>query len=194
MNGPLTCHSCRLLLKEDEEHNKEQQQYDVRRQVKEDQRQARYHAQLAGTTEDSDSQPLGEKDEDTRWGENDANQPPLILPSEETSPPTTPRELPQNFTRITLTQMLKTGKCQRQDGLIKIKTITTITPHLNPFTCLREIQDAPPSPRWTTHILNHQIAHLREQIRRKENCKVSSQGQETKELTFNSRSSEFDSE
>ena len=95
MNGPLTCHSCRLLLKEDEEHNKEQQQYDVRRQVQEDQRQARYHAQLAGTTEDTESQQLGEKDEDTRWGENDEDQPPPILPKEETSPPKTPRELPQ---------------------------------------------------------------------------------------------------
>ena len=95
MNGPLTCHSCRLLLKEDEEHNKEQQQYDVRRQVKEDQRQARYQAQLAGTTENTESQQLGEKDTDTRWGENDEDQTPLILPTEETSPPKTPRELPQ---------------------------------------------------------------------------------------------------
>ena len=88
MNGPLTCHSCRLLLIEDEEHNKEQQQYDDTRQVKEDQRQARYQAQIAGTTEDSESQQLGEKDEDTRWGENDEDQPPLILLPEETSPPT----------------------------------------------------------------------------------------------------------
>ena len=53
------------VLKEDEEHNKEQQQYDDTRQVKEDQRQARYQAQIAGTTEDSASQQLGEKDEDT---------------------------------------------------------------------------------------------------------------------------------
>ena len=64
--------------------------------------------------------------------------------------------------------MFQTGKCQRQDGIIQTRASTSITSHLNRFTCLREIQDAPPSPRWTTHLLNYQIAHLREQTRRKE--------------------------
>jgi hypothetical protein len=67
--------------------------------------------------------------------------------------------------------MFKTGKCQRKDGLIETKTQTSIMPHLNPFTCLREIQDPPPTPRWTTHVLNYQIAYLREQKRRKERRK-----------------------
>jgi hypothetical protein len=168
--GTLTCHSCRILLHEDKEHDKEQQQY-------EDNRQAKCKVQLTGTVEDPDSQQLettqtGEKDEDKRWGEKDEDQPPLIstIP-EEASSPKTPRELPQNFTRITLTQMFKTEKCQRKDGLIQTKTQTSILPHLNPFTCLREIQDPPPTPRWTTHVLNYQIAYLRKQKRRKERRK-----------------------
>jgi hypothetical protein len=41
MHGPLICHECRIFLKEDEEHEKEQQAY-------EDRRQAKYAAQLAG--------------------------------------------------------------------------------------------------------------------------------------------------
>jgi len=179
MNGPLTCHSCRLLLQEDEEHNKEQQQYEDRRQSNEDKRQAKYQAQLAGTTEESNSQQLREKDEDTRWGENNEDQSPLILPPEENSPPTTPRELPQNFTRITLTQIFRTKQCQRKDGLIKTRKLT-ITPHLNPFTCLQEVQDAPPPSRWTTHILNYHIAYLREQTRRQEKKSGNSKDKDTR--------------
>jgi hypothetical protein len=44
MNGPLICYECRIFLKEDEEHEKEQQAY-------EDRRQAKYKAQLAGDNE-----------------------------------------------------------------------------------------------------------------------------------------------
>jgi hypothetical protein len=75
--------------------------------------------------------------------------------------------------------MFRTGKCQRKDGLIETRQIT-ITPHLNPFTCLREIQDTPPTPRWTTHILNYQIAYLREQTRRKEKKSESHKEKEPK--------------
>jgi hypothetical protein len=106
INGPLPCYSCRLLLNEDKEHDKEQQQYEDRRQANEETRQANYKAQLAGTVENPESQQLettqtGEKDEDKRWGEKDADQPPLISTvPEEASPPKPTRELPQNFTRI----------------------------------------------------------------------------------------------
>ncbi len=44
MNGPLPCKACRVLLEEDKAHEKEQQEYN-------DKRQARYAAQLAGTAE-----------------------------------------------------------------------------------------------------------------------------------------------
>ncbi len=43
MHGPLICYECRIFLKEDEEHEKEQQAY-------EDRRQAKYKAQLEGDT------------------------------------------------------------------------------------------------------------------------------------------------
>ncbi len=41
MHCPLICYECRIFLKEDEEHEKEQQAY-------EDRRQAKYKAQIAG--------------------------------------------------------------------------------------------------------------------------------------------------
>jgi hypothetical protein len=44
MHGSLICYECRIFLKEDEEHEKEQQAY-------EDRRQAKYKAQLAGDNE-----------------------------------------------------------------------------------------------------------------------------------------------
>jgi hypothetical protein len=98
MHGPLICYPCRLLLKEDEAHEKEQQEYKDKREAK---RQAQYDAQLAGTAEDTKHQNIPQ-DNATQTKNNASSQESLVVPN---SPPTQPETgwgFPQNFVRITL--------------------------------------------------------------------------------------------
>ena len=152
MHGPLICYECRIFLKEDEAHEKEQHAYEERRQAK-------YKKQLAGETEvmQTDKEESTKEDRET--------------PDEHTHAvarsPSPPREVPQNFTRITLTQVFTLGlqdknvfKTTREDGTILTPRTQHIPLHLNRFACLPTIQDLPPIPRWTTHTLLFHIAYL----------------------------------
>jgi hypothetical protein len=107
MHGPLICHECRIFLKEDEEHEKEQQAY-------EDRRQAKYAAQLAGDNNKTETDNKESTQEEQHNNEDTYD----VVPS-----PSSPRELPQNFTRVTLEQVFILGlqdakvfKQTRQDG------------------------------------------------------------------------------
>jgi hypothetical protein len=153
MHGPLICHECRIFLKEDEEHEKEQQAY-------EDRRQAKYAAQIAGTNNKTttDNKEYTQEEQHNNEGTYD------VVPS-----PSPPRELPQNFTRVTLAQVFILGlqdakvvKQKRQDGHVLQQRPTPIPLHLNRFACLHEIQDTPPIPRWTERTIQFQIAYLQQ--------------------------------
>jgi hypothetical protein len=166
MHGPLICYECRIFLKEDEEHEKEQQAYEERRQAK-------YKKQLEGETEvmKTDKEESTKEDRVTPDGHTHA-----VVRS-----PSPPRELPQNFTRITLAQVFILGlqdknvfKTARQDGTILTPRTQHIPLHLNRFACLPTIQDLPPIPRWTTNTLLFHIAYL--QQRRETKRKLSALG------------------
>jgi hypothetical protein len=109
MHGPLICYECRILLREDEEHEKEQHAY-------EDRRQAKYAAQLAGGNDKTKNDHKESKQEEQH---NDGHTY-EVVPS-----PSPPRELPQNFTRVTLAQVFTLGlqdakvfKTTRKDGQV----------------------------------------------------------------------------
>jgi hypothetical protein len=142
MHGPLICYECRIFLKEDEEHEKEQQAY-------EDRRQANYKPQIAGDNDmtQTDKQATDKAAQHT----NNDGHTYEALPS-----PSPPRDLPQNFTRISIAKLLQ----NRKDGQIQQRTKQTISPRPNPFRYLQEIQDPPPIPRWTEHLLRYQIDFL----------------------------------
>ncbi len=89
MHGPLICYECRIFLREDEE------------QAYEDRRQAKYKKQLEGETEVTkpDKEESTKADPEPHDGHTYA-----VVRS-----PSPPRELPQNFTRITLAQVFILG-------------------------------------------------------------------------------------
>jgi hypothetical protein len=128
MHGPLICYECRIFLKEDKEHEKEQQAY-------EDRRQAKYKAQIAG---DNDMTQIDKEATDKAAKHTNDGHTYEVLPS-----PSPPRDLPQYFTRISIAKLLQ----NRKDGQIQQRTKHTIFPHPNPITYLQEIQDPPPIPR-----------------------------------------------
>ena len=141
MHGPLICYECRIFLKEDEEHEKEQQAY-------EDRRQAKYKAQLEGDTVVQTN-----KEEATQ-----AKTDPYDGQIERS--PSPPRDLPQNYTRVTLAQVFLLGlqdnnviKTTRNDGQVPHLRRQPIPIHLNRFARLQEIQDPSPIPRWTPRTL-----------------------------------------
>ncbi len=165
MHGPLICYECRIFLKEDEEHDKEQQDY-------EDRRQAKYKKQLEGETEvtKTDKEEFTKEDPDPYDGHTYA-----VVRS-----PSPPRELPQNFTRITLAQVFILGlqdknmfKTVRQDGTILTPRTHHIPLHLNRFACLPMMQDLPPIPRWATNTLLLHIAYLNSEEKQRGNCQHS---------------------
>ncbi len=154
MHGPLICYECRIFLKEDEEHEKEQQAY-------EDRRQAKYKAQLEGDT----VVPKTDTETTTK-----AEQAPYDGHTYEVARSPSPhRDLPQKFTRITLAQVFILGlqdervfKTTRKDGQVLSHRTIPIPLHLNSFACLHEIQDAPPIPRWTERTIQFHIAYLQQ--------------------------------
>jgi hypothetical protein len=150
MHGPLICYECRIFLKEDEEHEKEQQAY-------EDRRQAKYKAQLEGDTVVKTN-----KEEATQ-----AKTDPYDGQIERS--PSPPRDLPQNYTRVTLEQVFLLGlqdnnviKTTRKDGQVPHLRTQPIPIHLNRFARLHEIQDPSPVPRWTPRTLQFHIAYLQQ--------------------------------
>jgi hypothetical protein len=104
MNGPLTCKACRVLLEEDKAHEKEQQDYNNKRQAV---RQSRYDAQLAGTAEEAKHQDT-QRDDETKGKNNASSQESLTTPNSPTARPETGWGFPQNFVRITLAQLYQT--------------------------------------------------------------------------------------
>jgi hypothetical protein len=144
MHGPLICYECCIFLKEDEEHEKEQQAY-------EDRRQAKYKAQLEGdTVVKTHKEEATQEEKDPYDGHTHA-----IVRS-----PSPPRDLPQNYTRVTLAQVFLLGlqdnnviKTARNDGQVPHLRRQPIPIHLNRFARLQEIQDPSPIPRWTPRTL-----------------------------------------
>ena len=159
MHGRLICHECRILLKEDEAHEKEQQAY-------EDRRHAKYADQLAGTNPQTNINTVEPTQEESTTDDNDSHEQQTSTVVRSPSPP---RDLPQNYTRITLAEVFLLGlqdarvlKTTRQDGLVLTHRNQPIPLHLNRFACLHEIQDPPPVPRWTPRTLQFHIAYLGE--------------------------------
>jgi hypothetical protein len=150
MNGRLTCHSCRALLAEDKKHEQEQQKYEDKDQEAEERRQARYRAQLEGTSEGNTTMNTTAvtTTEETKQASPDS---PMSSSQDE-------RDLPQNFTRITWETLFGT---RRLGGKIQQRINQTITHNTNRYQDLPEVQDPPPSPRWTDHLLRYQIANIR---------------------------------
>jgi hypothetical protein len=72
VHSPLTCQECRVLLEEDKEHEKEQKEYNDKRQAV---GQARHTAQLAGTTEAA-KEPTQETQNNDETKENNKESPP----------------------------------------------------------------------------------------------------------------------
>jgi hypothetical protein len=154
MHGPLICYECRIFLKEDEAHEKEQQAY-------EDRRQAKYKAQLEGDTVVTKT----DKEESTK----EEQEPYDGHTYEVVKSPSPPRDLPQNFTRITLAQVFILGlqdekvfKTARKDGQVLTQRTQPIPLHLNRFACLTEIQDPSPIQRWSARTLQFHIVYLQQ--------------------------------
>ncbi len=84
--------------------------------------------------------------------------------------PSPPRDLPQNYTRVTLAQVFLLGlqdgnvfKTTRNDGqILNLLRTQPIPIHLNRFARLKEIQDPSPIPRWTHRTLQFHIAYLQQ--------------------------------
>jgi hypothetical protein len=151
MHGPLTRHTCRQYLKEDEAHDREQKQYEDKRQ---NARQNKYKVQLEGKVEDPHiTQPLETTNTDVMLPQ----VPPIVLAQ---SSPTSPRSASQNFTRVTLAQVFmiclqdkQVFKIERKDGQVLTPCSQPIPLHSNRFACLPEIQDPSPFLRWTVNTL-----------------------------------------
>jgi hypothetical protein len=95
MNGPLTCKTCRVLLEEDKAHEKEQQEYNDKRQAV---RQARYAAQLAGTAEtEKDTPQESQKVHETKENNEDPPQKSPMAPNSPPRKPTTDGDFPKTL-------------------------------------------------------------------------------------------------
>jgi hypothetical protein len=167
VHGPLTCQECRILLEEDKEHEKEQKEYNDKRQAV---RQARYTAQLAGTTKAA-KEPTQETQNNDETKENDKESPPesSIAPN---SPPRRSDDgwgFPRNIVRVTLAQLFQTDKSIRLDGTIQNnkRDYQSFFTQIDAFASIPEIQDKPQIPRWTTQLLQFQILFLQQRKRTK---------------------------
>ena len=159
MHGPLICHDCRIFLKDDAAHEKEQQAY-------EDRKQAKYAAQLAGTNTETNTD---NKEITTEDATTEDKAPDDAHTTAVARPPSPPHDLPQHYTRITLAQVFLLGlqdrnvlKFERKDGRALTPRSQPIPLHLNRFASLTEIQDhTGPTLDASYHPISHGLSQAK---------------------------------
>jgi hypothetical protein len=180
-HGPLICRECRVLLEDDKQHEKEQQEYIDRKQAM---RQANYATQLAGTTEETkELTQESQSDNETKENNRESSPEPLTTPNSPSARSDIGWGPQQNFVRITLAQLFKTDKRVRLDGKIRSQKLLTTILLTNRFTSLTEIQDEPPIPRWTRQLLQSQFLFLERRQRRKKEKMRQGQNQKSRVIT-----------